>query len=190
MSADGRLLGVMLIGLVVLPPEEDERSAQEAFAAAGLGMHQRLTAPLLAQSFSIAVPEPGAGLRLFNWHPPEAEGRWSYADYAEIYLVPPPTADARTLSIELTARVHGTQESGPAKVEVRLELGPAHWLEFPTDGYHRQLLEFDVSGLEYDGSEICLWLRRHGAVAPAEARNASDERQRGVFLRRLNVIWR
>jgi glycosyltransferase involved in cell wall biosynthesis len=197
-GADNRLLGVMLLGLVALPPDETERRAAELFAEAGLGKHRPLAlataqppaAPpaLVSHAFDFSVARH-PGLRLYKWHGAEPEGRWSHGDYAEIYLAPPP-GRATTLQIGLAARIHGTGITGPARVELRLETGPAQWLDFPDDDFRRHAVEFDVANLDYDGGEVCLWLRRPGALSPAEAGEGEDDRQLGILVRALDVVWR
>ena len=146
--------------------------------------------PIQASIFDLSNPAPQPGLRLFKWHAAERDGRWSHGDYAEIYLQPPTGRPPAELRIEMLARVFGTTTTGPISVEARLETGRPAWLDFPTDEFRHHILDFDLANLQYDGEELCLWLRRPDAMSPADAGQGEDERQLGLLVQTLNVVWR
>ncbi|MGG5821769.1 glycosyltransferase [Falsiroseomonas sp. HW251] len=217
-NQDQRVLGVMLLGLVAVAPEAGEPRAAALFAEAGMGRIRSLRLPDLpppAASRPAAGPadtRPAAtplsvegavqatrydfrargampGLALLQWHEPEAEGRWSHGDYGEIHLTPPPERPRR-LEIEIEARVVPEARSGPARAELRLEGGPAEWLDFAADAFVTARLGFDITDLEYDGPALCLWLRRTGELPTDVAGGDEDDRQLGIMVRRLDVAWR
>jgi glycosyltransferase involved in cell wall biosynthesis len=126
---------------------------------------------------------------LSGWFEAEPDGRWSHAEAAGIRLPRPPEL-GRTVTVELFGRVFGTQLTGPATVELRLDGVAAAELHFGNDDFTRQTVEIDCAPLSEDGAEVTLELRRLGALSPAEAGLGDDDRKLGVMVHMLGVTWR
>ncbi|WP_237214638.1 glycosyltransferase, partial [Falsiroseomonas oryziterrae] len=196
---DTRQLGVLLVALVAVPAEDAEARAAELVAAAGFGRPRPLSVPKAelpppeftsgAEVFDFAGPEP-EGLRLLNWWDAEADGRWSQAEDAAIFLDLPTGRSPTGLRIEMLARVFGTERQGPAQLELTIGAGPPCRLVFEGDGFVQQAASLDLAGAARHGTELCIRLRRPDAVSPAEIDpRSADDRRLGVMVRWLGVVW-
>lgn len=173
---------------VAEPVPEAVPSVAEQAAAAAVEAPPPPEVPKLSSMLDFSVDGVMDGVALSGWFDPEPDGRWSHADSAEIRLPRPPEA-GQTLSLELFGRVYGTQVSGPAMVEVRIDGVAATSLRFENDDFTRQKVEIDCSRLSRGGAEVPVSLRRAGAVSPAEAGEGGDERKLGVLVHTLGVVW-
>ena len=72
---------------------------------------------------------------------------------------------------------------------MRVGKAPKVALTFAPDGFMRQMVEIGLDSVEAEDGEIQLVIERLSPISLADAGEGGDERQPGVFVRTLGLVW-
>ena len=119
-----------------------------------------------------------------GWHPPEAQGVWSLANRAYLYLAPPP--GARALRLEMFMGVYLAPEHPELRVRLRVNGSTvADWLPSWPETKLDRVVELPPERL--GAAPIELEFQMETPTSPRRAGAGEESRRLGIFLHSIGV---